>query len=486
MALHLSTASWCSPRRRARSPTPSSRTCPSSSSAWSPSRILFLFLRAKVFPVFERVFAERTAAIEGGMEQAEARPRGGRGAARAVPRAARRGPHRGRSHPHRGAGAARADRRGGPRRGADRGGAHRRAGAVADRQRAPAGRRRAAARGGRPGRAARGPHRRGVARGRGAPAPHRRALPRGPRGRSCHQPGRPSDAGSQPRGAPGRARALRGADRQPARRRRVGRGQRGPVRRRRPARPRALAAPRADRPGVLPGRRGAAWSTRLLGQQLSALPLEVLRDLVAERWRARPTCARPSSGSPRRRRCRAAEGEGVLDDVEDELFRFSRLLEREPALRAALTDPGLPADRKSGLVQELLGGRAKPATTRLVELAVTRLRGQSLESALEDLVELAASAPLALRRAGPGRPAARRRPGAAAGRGAEPHVRPRGPAAGRRRPRGPRRHRGARRRRGHRRHRPAPPERRPPLARGLLDPPPDAPPKTTKRAGNRR
>jgi F-type H+-transporting ATPase subunit b len=33
--------------------------------------LLFLFLRAKVFPVFERVFAERTAAIEGGIAKAE-------------------------------------------------------------------------------------------------------------------------------------------------------------------------------------------------------------------------------------------------------------------------------------------------------------------------------------------------------------------------------------------------------------------------------
>mgnify|MGYP000259328709 CR=1 FL=1 len=33
--------------------------------------ILFLFLRAKVFPIFERVFAERTAAIEGGLAEAK-------------------------------------------------------------------------------------------------------------------------------------------------------------------------------------------------------------------------------------------------------------------------------------------------------------------------------------------------------------------------------------------------------------------------------
>ena len=33
--------------------------------------LLYLFLKAKVFQVFERVFAERTEAIQGGMEKAE-------------------------------------------------------------------------------------------------------------------------------------------------------------------------------------------------------------------------------------------------------------------------------------------------------------------------------------------------------------------------------------------------------------------------------
>jgi F-type H+-transporting ATPase subunit b len=34
--------------------------------------LLFLFLRAKVFPIFEKVYAERHDAIEGGMERAKA------------------------------------------------------------------------------------------------------------------------------------------------------------------------------------------------------------------------------------------------------------------------------------------------------------------------------------------------------------------------------------------------------------------------------
>ena len=135
-------------------------------------------------------------------------------------------------------------------------------------------------------------------------------------------------------------------------------------------------------------RRGLADA--LLGAQLAPLPLGVLKDMVAERWSTPGDLREAVEVLAANAALRAAEGEGVLDDVEDELFRFARLLEREPQLRAALTDPGLPDDRKLALLRDLLGGKARPATVRLVEIAVTRPRGRSLETALDDLAELAA------------------------------------------------------------------------------------------------
>jgi F-type H+-transporting ATPase subunit delta len=135
-------------------------------------------------------------------------------------------------------------------------------------------------------------------------------------------------------------------------------------------------------------RRGLAQA--LLGRQLGAAPLAVLSELVAQRWNAPADLRAGVEVLAADAALRAAEADGVLDDVEDELFRFARLLEREPVLRAALTDPGLPDDRKSGLLRELLGERAKPQTLRLVELAVTRPRGRSVETALDELADLAA------------------------------------------------------------------------------------------------
>ena len=129
---------------------------------------------------------------------------------------------------------------------------------------------------------------------------------------------------------------------------------------------------------------------RLLGGQLPPLPLQVLQDVVEQSW-ASPTDLRDAVEQlAASAAMRSAEGSGELDEVEDELFRFSRLLEREPALRAALTDPGLPAERKSSIVRDLLGGKARETTQHLVEQAVNHRRGRSLEDVLEELSELAA------------------------------------------------------------------------------------------------
>jgi F-type H+-transporting ATPase subunit delta len=129
----------------------------------------------------------------------------------------------------------------------------------------------------------------------------------------------------------------------------------------------------------------------LLGAQLAPLPLSVLRDLVADRWNSPDDLREVVERLAATAALRAAEGDGKLDEVEDELFRFERLLEREPALRAALTDPGLPADRKSALLRDLLGGKAQDASVRLLEIAVTRPRGRSLETAIQELLDLAAA-----------------------------------------------------------------------------------------------
>jgi F-type H+-transporting ATPase subunit delta len=86
----------------------------------------------------------------------------------------------------------------------------------------------------------------------------------------------------------------------------------------------------------------------------------------------------------------AADRDGELDRVEDELFRFAALVEREPALRSALTDPGLPVERKRALVADLAGGRASRRSASLLDLLVELGEGHDLARSAKAWAELAA------------------------------------------------------------------------------------------------
>jgi F-type H+-transporting ATPase subunit delta len=86
-----------------------------------------------------------------------------------------------------------------------------------------------------------------------------------------------------------------------------------------------------------------------------------------------------------------AKAEGNLDEVEDELFRFARSLEGSDALRTALTDELVPAERRQAIVEDLLGGKASPTTKQLVNLVVGAGRGRDLPAIIAKLVERAAS-----------------------------------------------------------------------------------------------
>ncbi len=86
----------------------------------------------------------------------------------------------------------------------------------------------------------------------------------------------------------------------------------------------------------------------------------------------------------------AAQRGGRLDDVEDELFRFSRIVGSDTELRSALTSRTATTTAKSQLLRSLLGGKAQPVTERIIVRLVTQPRGRSLEAGLDSLSKLAA------------------------------------------------------------------------------------------------
>ncbi len=85
-----------------------------------------------------------------------------------------------------------------------------------------------------------------------------------------------------------------------------------------------------------------------------------------------------------------AEAGGQLDDLEDELFRFGRIVEANPDLRRVLVDPRVETGRKADLVAGLIEGKTTAAALRLITEAVTRPRGRSLERGLDLFGRIAA------------------------------------------------------------------------------------------------
>jgi F-type H+-transporting ATPase subunit delta len=86
-----------------------------------------------------------------------------------------------------------------------------------------------------------------------------------------------------------------------------------------------------------------------------------------------------------------AERAGDLERIEDEVFRFARIYRHESGLRAALTDPLLPPDRKQAVVGALLAGKVGDITLRLVSQLLARGHAHDLDRVLETLADLAAA-----------------------------------------------------------------------------------------------
>ncbi|MBW1601464.1 F0F1 ATP synthase subunit delta [Streptomyces sp. JJ66] len=142
-----------------------------------------------------------------------------------------------------------------------------------------------------------------------------------------------------------------------------------------------------------PGEAKAELARRLLGRQVSGEVADLVSGMVRSRWSRSRDLVDAVEQLADSADLIAADRAGTLDDVEDELFRFGRIVASSTQLRAALSgkvDDPAARGAKTELLHRLLGGRAKPATERLVTRLVAAPRGRSLEGGLEALSRLAA------------------------------------------------------------------------------------------------
>jgi F-type H+-transporting ATPase subunit delta len=87
----------------------------------------------------------------------------------------------------------------------------------------------------------------------------------------------------------------------------------------------------------------------------------------------------------------AADAEGQLDGVEDELFRFGRIVAGDPDLSRVLSDRSGSAKGKAELLERLLAGKVNPVTALLLRNVLTASHLGHAETAIERLSESASA-----------------------------------------------------------------------------------------------
>ena len=81
-----------------------------------------------------------------------------------------------------------------------------------------------------------------------------------------------------------------------------------------------------------------------------------------------------------------------IEEVEDQLFRFTRTVESDRALRHALGDRDLPVSLRQGIIADLIGGKTLPATQRLASYVIRGGRARDFVGTLDAVVVEAARA----------------------------------------------------------------------------------------------
>ncbi len=134
----------------------------------------------------------------------------------------------------------------------------------------------------------------------------------------------------------------------------------------------------------------AGLARSLFGGKVGDVTLELVTTVTSQRWAAERDLGDTLESLAVQALLAGAEREGHIDRVEDELFRFERIIAADTGLRDTLSSRNTDAEGKAGLVRTLLDGKATPETIRLAEQAVRVPRGRRLDRVMEAYLALAA------------------------------------------------------------------------------------------------
>ncbi|MCU1657826.1 MAG: synthase subunit delta [Pseudonocardiales bacterium] len=143
-------------------------------------------------------------------------------------------------------------------------------------------------------------------------------------------------------------------------------------------------------PASLPDAR-AQLVVRLLSGKVGEQASEVVQAAVRERWSSSWDLTDALERAADDALFGAAERAGVIDEVEDELFRFERILSDQSQLTTLLDEIAVDAPRRIALLDQVVGGKVQPITKALLEHAVASQRKRSVTLAIDELLDEAAA-----------------------------------------------------------------------------------------------
>ena len=148
---------------------------------------------------------------------------------------------------------------------------------------------------------------------------------------------------------------------------------------------RALGAPAAEREA----KQGLV--ERLLSGKVADGVLQLLRAVVGRRWSSEQDIPDALEMLGVEATLSAADRRGRLEQVEQELFGFERLVAGDAGLRDALANRQRSGADKQALVQRLLSGKVEQESEALAAHAAANPRGKRFAQAIESYIGIAAA-----------------------------------------------------------------------------------------------
>ena len=132
-----------------------------------------------------------------------------------------------------------------------------------------------------------------------------------------------------------------------------------------------------------------AVAGRLLHGKISAPTERLVTEAVAASWASPGELSDAIEQLAIEALTIVAQNDNTLDDLEDDLFRFGRLVSAQPGLRSALIGP-TSSDAKASLLSGLLSDKVSPVSLSLITQVLTHPRGRSPQAVLDLCASIAA------------------------------------------------------------------------------------------------